>query len=165
MNEQLEQLRLSDELLAVMRNSGRYAQQLREPFITVRALLLALLDDERIGRALTDIVPRDKLLALPPSEDLRTTATRLPETGLPNGEKPAMPRYDTLAFKLPDSSNSVWLSREALAVFLEGANRVEGSYLPKHLGFGLAAEAVRSPGVLAALRVEPGRVTDALFSV
>jgi len=165
MNESLEQIPLTGELLTVMRNSGRYAQQLREPFITARALLLALLDDETIGPRLAEVVPREKLLELPPSEDPRATATRLPDTGLPAGEKPAMPRYDTLAFKLPASTSSVWLSREAFSIFMEGANRVEGPYLPKHLAYGIAAEAVRSPGVLAALRVEPGKITDAIYSL
>lgn len=165
MNDQLEQIPLTNELLAVMRNSGRYAQQLREPFITARALLLALLDDPQIGASLGEVVPRDKLMLLAPSEDLRMTATRLPDTGLPTGEKAAMPRYDTLAFKLPDSTTSVWLSREAFSIFLEGANRVDTSYLPKHLAFGIAAEAVRTPGVLAALYVEPGKVTDAIYNL
>lgn len=157
-----EQRPLSPALLSVMRNSGRYAQQLREPFITARAILLALLDDETLGPKLAELVPREKVTALPPSEDVRAAATRLPDSGLPAGEKPAMPRYDTLAFKLPDSVSSVWLSREGFAIFLEGANRAEESYLPKHLAQGLAAEAVRTPGVLAALRVEPGKVIDAL---
>ncbi len=165
MNEQLEQIPLSEELLAVMRNSGRYCQQLREPFITARALLLALLDDERIGPALSGVVPREKLLALEPVDDGRTTAGRLPESGAAGAEKPAMPRYDTLAFKLPEGTASVWLSREAFTIFVEGANRAEQTYLPKHLAFGLAAEALRTPGVLAALHVEPGRVTDALFQL
>lgn len=165
MNEKLEQIPLSEELLAVMRNSGRYSQQLREPFITARALLLALLDDDRIGPTLSGVVPRESLLQLEAVEDARTTAARLTESGTAGAEKPAMPRYDTLAFKLPEGTASVWLSREALAIFVEGANRAEQSYLPKHLAYGLAAEALRTPGVLAALRVEPGRVTDALFQL
>jgi hypothetical protein len=165
MNEQLDQVPLSPELLTVMRNSGRYAQQLREPFITARALLLALLDDDKVGPALAEVVPRDKLLELPVVDDARSTASRLPETGLLAGEKPPMPRYDTLAFKLPDSTASVWLSREAFGIFTEGANRVEGSYFPTHLAFGLASESLRTPGVLTALRIEPGRVTDALFAL
>jgi hypothetical protein len=165
MNDQLEQIPLSNELLSVIRNAGKYAGQLREPFITARALLLALLDDPAVGAPLAAVVPRDKLLALPPSEDLRTLATRLPDTGLPAGEKAAMTRYDTLAFKLPEGTGSVWLSREAFSIFLEGANRVEGAYMPKHLAFGIAAEAVRTPGVLNALYIEPGKVTDAIYNL
>lgn len=165
MNETLEQIPLSNELLSVMRNSGRYAQQLREPFITARALLLSLLDDPEIGPILADLVPREKVMALEPSDDPRMTATRLPDTGLAAGEKAAMTRYDTLAFKLPEGTQSLWLSREGFSIFIEGANRVESVYLPKHLAFGLTAEAIRTPGVLAALRVEPGKITDALFSL
>jgi len=165
MKEQLEQVPLSEELLAVMRNSGRYAQQLREPFITARALLLALLDDEHIGPALADVIPRDRLLGLAPADDVRATAARIPETSLEGTEKTAMPRYDTLAFKLPEGTASVWLSREAFTIFVEGANRAEDMYVPKHLAFGLAAEALRTPGVLTALRVEPGKVTEALFAL
>jgi hypothetical protein len=165
MNEQLEQIPLSAELLAVMRNSSRYSQQLREPFITARALLLALLDDDRIGPTLAAVIPRERLLELEPVDDARTTAARLPESGTAGSDRPAMPRYDTLAFKLPEGTASVWLSREAFTIFVEGANRAEQTYLPKHLAFGLAAEALRTPGVLAALRVEPGRVTDALFQL
>ena len=165
MNEQLEQIPLSEELLTVMRTSGRYSQQLREPFITARALLLALMDDDKIGPALAAVVPREKLLELEPVDDARTTAARLPESALAGGEKPAMPRYDTLAFKLPEGTASVWLSREAFTIFVEGANRAEESYLPKHLAFGLAAESLRTPGVLAALRIEPGKVTEALFAL
>jgi hypothetical protein len=165
MNEQLDQIPLSEDLLLVMRNSGRYAQQLREPFITARALLLALMDDQHVGPSLAEVVPREKLLELEPVDDARTTAARLPESGLAANEKQAMPRYDTLAFKLPEGTASVWLSREAFNIFVEGSNRAEESYLPKHLAFGLAAEALRTPGVLAALRVEPGKVTDALFAL
>ncbi|HTU81408.1 MAG TPA: hypothetical protein VMF61_04715 [Candidatus Acidoferrales bacterium] len=165
MNDTREQIPLSDELLDVMRAAGRYAQQLREPFVTARALLLALLDDEAIGPAIAELVPREKVTALPPSEDVRATATRLPDTGLPAGEKPALPRYDTLAFKLPEGSSSAWLSREAFSIFCEGANRAGQIYMPKHLAFGIAAEAVRSPGILVALRIEPGRLTDALVNL
>ena len=49
MSDQLEQIPLSDELLAVMRGAARYALQLREPFVTARAMLLGLLDDPKIG--------------------------------------------------------------------------------------------------------------------
>ena len=162
MSDQLGQIRLSDDLMIVMRNAARWSQQLREPFITARAILLALLEDQGVGGTLAEVVPREKLLEMAPNEDVRATAVRLPET---SGEKPPMPRYDTLAFKLPEGTASVWLSREAFAIFVEGANRAEEAYLPKHLGFGLAAEAVRSPGILAALRIEPGKVTDALFAL
>jgi hypothetical protein len=127
--------------------------------------LLALLDDPEVGPALVDLVPREKVLALPPSDDLRARANRVDEKALPRGEAALVPRYDTLAFKQIDTMKNTWLSREAYTIFVEGANRAEkGLYKPKHLGFGLAAEAIRSPGVLAALRIEPGKLTDALYA-
>ena len=58
-------------------------------------------------------------------------------------EKAALLRFNTLAFKLPESTKSVWLSREAYQVWNEGAKRVEdgAKYMPKHLAFGIAAVA------------------------
>jgi hypothetical protein len=161
----LDQIPVSDELLTVMRAAAGYALKLREPFVTSRAILLALLDDPQIGPAITDVVPREKLVELEPSGDLRNAASRLPDAGLPSGERGALPRFDTLAFKLPEGNASVWLGREAYSIFCEGANRAEGRYLPRHLAFGLASEAVRSPGILAALRVEPGKLTDAIYNM
>ncbi len=165
MSDQAEPIPLSDELLKVMRDSGAYALKLREPFITARALLLALLDDPEIGPAIADVVPRDKLMELEPSGDLRNGAARIPDSGLPAGERGALPRFDTLAFKLPEGNASVWLGREAYAIFCEGANRTDGRYLPKHLAFGLASEALRSPGILATMHVEPGKLTDAIYNI
>jgi hypothetical protein len=165
MSDQLEQIPISDELLKVMRASAGFALQLREPFITARALLLGLLEDPQIGPALAEVVPRDDLIALEPSGDLRNAAVRLPEAGLPAGERGALPRFDTLAFKLPDGHASVWLGREAYTIFCEGANRSDGRYLPRHLAFGLASEALRTPGILASLRVEPGKLTDAIYNM
>jgi len=165
MSDQGEQIPLSDELLDVMRAAAGYALKLREPFVTARALLLGLLDDPQIGPAIADVVPRKTLMSLDPSGDRRNAATRVPESGLPPGERGALPRFDTLAFKLPAGNASVWLGREAYTIFCEGANRSEGRYLPRDLAFGLAAEALRSPGILAAIRVEPGRLTGAIYAM
>ncbi len=165
MNDSLEQIPLTDEFLSVMRNAARYARELHEPFVTTRGLLLALLDDPQIGPALAEVIPREKLLALPADSDPRNAATRLGDSALPQGERGALPRFDTLAFKLPDGSASVWLGREAYALFIEGANRSEGRYRPKALALGIAADAVRNPGVLRALNVEPGKLTDAVFAL
>lgn len=165
MSDQAEQIPLSEELLKVMRDSAAYALKLREPFITARALLLALLDDPEIGPALAGVVPRDKLMELEPSGELRNGAARVPDSVLPDGERGALPRFDTLAFKLPEGNASVWLSREAYSIFSEGANRTDGRYLPKHLAFGLASEALRSPGILATMHVEPGKLTDAIYNM
>lgn len=144
---------LSDELLKTMRLAARKAMDLREPFITPRAILLALLDDPTIGPPLARVVDKEKVLNAEVEENfgvIRSIDDRV------QGEPPAMMRYDTLAFKTHDGRVSMWLSREAQQIFIEGAQRVEDRYYPKQLALGLAAQAVHSPGVLAAIRVEPG---------
>jgi hypothetical protein len=160
---ELEQIPLSDELLNVMRKAARKAIDLREPFITPRAILLALLDDPTVGPAITNVVNRDKVLSATVDENFGVV--RLIDDFLPEGEQAAMHRYDTLAFKTPDGRSSMWLNRDAYHIFTEGAQRVDERYYPKQLALGLAAEAVRAPGVLAAIRVEPGLLTDAIYKL
>ena len=164
-----EQIFLSDEVLALMRNAARLAGQLHEPFITVRTLLVALLEESALGPALAEVLPREKLEAyeLPEDAAVRLTASRVPEPNAQAGERPALLRFNTLAFKVPDGSRSVWLSREAFNVWNEGAKRVSDGekFLPKHIAFGIAADAIRSPGVLAAMHVSPGDVTDVLLKL
>jgi len=162
MSEQ-DQVPLAPELLAMMRNAAAIALRLREPFITARSILLALLDEPHAGPELRHVIAREKLEALPVPDDLRKGVTRMPESGLDDGELPSIVRFDTLGFKTPDGRTTVWLSRESFGIFGEGARRAEGTYLPKHLAFGLAAESVKSNGILAQLRVEPGAVTDAIY--
>lgn len=161
MPENTEALPLSQELLGAMRNAAAHAIALGESFITPRALLLALLDDAGIGPAIGGIVSREKLLALKGPESAEEALT--PDKREPSGEHAPLVRYDTLAFKTPEGRSSMWLCREALQIFMEGAQRADDRYLPKHLALGVAAEAVRAPGVLAALRIEPGTLIDAIY--
>ena len=169
MNENVEQIPLSSELLALMRHAVEVASTLREPFISVRAVLLALLDDASLGAALAQALPREKLegYTLPEDAGTRLTASRVPEPRLRPGERAAMLRFNTLAFKSPDGARSMWLSREAHAVWIESAKHVgEGqAYLPKHLALGIAADAIRSPGILAQLHLAPGGITEAIVKV
>lgn len=160
-----EQISLSEELITVMRAAVAHALRLKEPVVTPRSLLLALLDDEYVGAALAELLDREKLEAqrMPPT--VRLGMTRLPEFALPPGEAAALARYDTLAFKSPDGKTTLWLNRVAYSIFLEGAQRAGGRYMPKHLGFGVASEATRSPNVFSSLRVEPGKITDALLKL
>lgn len=154
-----ENLPLSDELLQTLRLAARLAIEMREPFITPRTLLLALLDEPTLGGAIAEVVSREKLLAADVENNFG--AVRVVEEFLP-GEQPAMTRYDTLAFKTPDGRTSMWLSKEALHVFLEGVKRVEDRYYPRELALGLAAEAMLTPGIFAAIRLEPGVLIDAV---
>jgi hypothetical protein len=159
----LEQVPLTPELLGVMRRAAQTAIELREQFITPRALLLALLDDPGVGPAIAGVVNRGKLLAAQTGES--TGITRLIEDPMPEGEHPAIARYDTIAFKTPDGRTSVWLSKDAYNIFIEGARRVDERYYPRQLALGLAAEAITAPGVLAAIRVEPGMLADAIYKL
>ena len=169
MADNADQILLSDEVLALMRNAAHLAGELHEPFITVRTLLLALLDEPAIGPKLAEVLPRERLDAyeLPENAGMRLTASRVPEPNMPSGERAALLRFNTLAFKVPDGSKSVWLSREAYNVWSEGARRVEEGqrFEPKHIAFGIAADAVRVPGVLAELHIAAGDVTDALLKL
>lgn len=160
----LEQIALSEELLAVMRRAAELSIENREMFLTPRSLLLALLEDPGVGPAIAGVVVREKLLALAPAEHPLDGMTRLTDDRL-DGERAALVRYDTLAFKTRNGKTSVWLNKESFHIFIEGAQRVETRYYPKELALGIAAEAVRAPGVLAAIRVEPGRLTDAIYKL
>lgn len=160
---ELEQVPLTLELLGVMRRAAKKALDLKEPFITPRAMLLALLDEPDIGQVIGGVVNRDRVLAAQVGEN--TGLTRLIEERMEDGEQPAMARYDTIAFKTPDGRTSVWLNKDAYHIFIEGAQRVEERYTPKHLALGIAAQAIHAPGVLAAIRVEPGVLADAIYKL
>lgn len=160
---ELEQVPLTSELLGVMRRAAKKAIELKEPFITPRAILLSLLDDPGIGPAIGGVVNREKVTAVQVGEN--TGMTRLIEERMENGEQPAMTRYDTIAFKTPDGRTSMWLNKDAYNIFIEGAQRVDERYYPKHLALGVAAQAIRAPGVLAAIRVEPGVLADAIYKL
>jgi hypothetical protein len=160
---EMEQVPLTAELLDVMRRAARKAIDLKEPFITPRAILLSLLDDPAVGPAIAGVVNRDKVLGVEVIES--PGMTRLIEERMENGEQPAMARYDTLAFKTPDGRSSVWLNKDAYTIFIEGAQRVDDRYYPKHLALGLAAQAIHAPGLLTAIRVEPGVLADAIYKL
>lgn len=159
---ELEQVPLSDELLSLMRKAAKNALDTHEGFITPRALLLTMLDDPVLGPNIAQVVNREKLLAV---ETATTDAVRLPDDTFEAGDLPAVARYDTISFKTPDGGSSVWLTHEAYHIFIEGARRAEDRYMPKHVALGLAAQAVHAPGVLAALRVEPGVLADAIYKL
>jgi hypothetical protein len=160
---EMEQVPITAELLDVMRRAARKAIDLKEPFITPRAILLSLLDDPGVGPAIAGVVNRDKVLGAEVSEN--PGMTRLIEDRMENGEQPAMARYDTLAFKTPDGRSSMWLNKDAYTIFVEGAQRVDDRYHPKHLALGLAAQAIHAPGLLTAIRVEPGVLADAIYKL
>ena len=169
MTDAQEQIFLSDEILALMRHAAELAATVREPFITVRTMLLALLDDSHLGPELQDVLPREKLMEYEMAADAAKAniASRVSEPQMDAGERAAMLRFNTLAFKVPSGAKSVWLSRDAFSAWNEGAKRVEegARYMPKHLAFGIAADAIRVPGMLAALHLSPGEINEAILKL
>ena len=153
---------LSDEVLALMRNAAQKAIESGAPFLSPRAILLAMLDDPFIGPTLGAAVNREKVRG---AQDSGTDALRAADDIFPDGEAVPIARYDTLAFKTPDGRANVWLNREALQIFVEGAHRAQDRYVPKDLALGVAAQAVHAPSVLSAIGVEPGVLTEAIYKL
>lgn len=151
---------LSDELLKLMRASAKKALELHEGFITPRALLLTMMDDPALGPGISSVVNRDKVLS---AETPATQASRLPDDTFEIGDQASVARFDTICFKTPDGNSSVWLTREAYDIFIEGAQRADDRYTPKHLALGFAAEARHAPGVLSAIKVDPGVLAEAIY--
>ena len=151
---------LSDELLHLMRAAAKKALELHETFITPRAMLLAMMDHPGLGPPISAVVNREKVVGAQ-TED--THAARLPDDTFEAGDQHAVERFDTIAFKTPDGKSSVWLTREAFDIFTGGAQRAQERYMPKQLALGFAAEARNAPGVLAAIKVDPGVLAEAIY--
>ena len=158
---ELEQVPISDELLAVMRNAVAKSLSLQEPFVTARALLLALAEDPSMAETLEPVLDLEQLRELA-IEDAPAPAEVPDEAS--DDETPPLRRYDTLAIKDPLGQQSLWLNREAFAVFLEGARRHEERYLPKHLAYGFVSEARRQPNILRAIGIDAAKLSEAILA-
>lgn len=158
-----EQLRLAPELLEVMRAGVAHANARAASFVAPPHLVLALLDDARIGRALSGLVVLEKVEAASAAAPSKLPeVTELPEGALPDGASAPFPRYDTLAFASTDRTRTLYLDRDAYAVFVEGAHRSVGDYRPEHLVMGFAAVANKDGEIRAMLGADPQRLTEAL---
>jgi len=136
---------LTEELLRTMRTAARKAIELREPSITPRAILLALLEDPQLGPLLANEVDKEKLLAADATDIFGTE--------------------ETLAFKTEDGRTSMWLSPDSYNIFTEGATRAEDRYYPKHLALGLAAQAMTTPSILSSIQTDPAKLTNAIYKL
>ncbi|GAC1419746.1 MAG: hypothetical protein NVSMB5_11810 [Candidatus Velthaea sp.] len=160
-----EQLELSAEILGVMRGAVSYAFHGGSDFVSPSHVLLALLDDARLGDVLGGFLEREKILA-------DTKRVKLPgvveimEAALPAGEPTPFKRYDTLAFQSSDGKRVMWLDRESFKIFIEGARRVDaGTYRPKHLALGFVVESVKDPAMQGLLGLDPAAVTSAVHEM
>lgn len=155
-----EQMVLSRELMTLMRRAVNYALSAQSDFVQAPHVLLSILDDETLGPAIAELIPRDRIEAAPPRR-------KPPEVvDDPNSPRAPFPRYRSLMFRTPDGTDGRWLDSEAYQIFLEGARRVQdGPYLPKHLAHAYVSESNSDRGLLAILGPNPAEVADAVYAL
>jgi Clp amino terminal domain, pathogenicity island component len=160
-----DQVLLSDELLAVCRAAVTYAVEYGATFVAPPHMLLALLDDNKIGDALAEGLERGRIVA----------AARQPAPGgvhevgegvMPRGEKPPFLRYDSLVFHSSDGQYQRWLNRDSFKLFNESAKRANGGrFLPRHLALGLTVVAQDDQNVRSLLGKEPETFKEIVYAL
>jgi hypothetical protein len=160
-----EQLPLASDLLTTMRVAVDYAQANGTPFVTAHHILLALLDDRFVGPSLNDALKRPDV-ELAAKEARPSHVAEIKEAFDAPADISTLKRYDTLAFRSVDGTETLWLDRTAYHVFLEGARRVErGAFGPKHLALGLLTEAIRNKELRQVLGSDPGSVSATVYAL
>ena len=158
-----EQLGLGPDLLDVLRASVTIALWHGAEFVAPPHLLLALLTDPQVGPAIDALVPRETIeRAADDAAKKLPEVVEVPETPLPDGERPPFVRYDTLAFRSQDGTRTLYLDAEAYRVFIEGARRAGEVYHAKHLVYGFTAEAVKERDLLDLFGSDPQGVASAV---
>jgi hypothetical protein len=155
-----EQLRLTPELLDVMRNGVAHAIEHAASFVTPAHLLLGLLAEPRVGAAVRGLVPDERVRLAAASGN-----ARLPAVSERAGAREPFVRLDSLAFRSPDGSRTLYLDHDAFLVFVEGAQRAAEAYEPKDLMLGFVAEALKDQEILGFLGGNPERITAAIGAV
>jgi hypothetical protein len=160
-----DQVLLSDEALAVCRAAVTFAVEYGASFVAPPHVLLALLDDPKVGGALAEVLVRGRIVA----------AARQPSAGgvhqvgegaLPRGEKPPFVRYDTLVFHSSDGQYQRWLNRDSFKLFNESVKRANGGrFLPRHLALGLSIFAQDDGNVRALLGKDPEIFKEVVFAL
>jgi hypothetical protein len=160
-----EQVLLSDDLLNVMRGAVKYATEYDAGYVGPPHLLLAILDDPKIGAALTEMLERGRIIAAA-RQPTASGVVEVPEGPLPRGERPPFQRYDTLVFQSSDGKSHRWLNQTVFKIFQEAAQRVDGGrFLPKHLAVGFVNEASSDRNILQLLGKEPQEFTKAVYAL
>lgn len=161
-----EQLRLAPDLLDVMRAGVTTAISRGAPFVAPPHLLLALLDDARIGPAIGELVTRERVeKAAEEALAKLPEVVEVPEAPIMEDEKPAFTRYDTLAFRSSNGARTMYLDRDAFQLFLEGARRADDVYRPKHLVMGFVAVSVKDIEILKMIGPDPPQLTAAVIEL
>jgi hypothetical protein len=160
-----DQVLLSDELLLVVRGAVTFAVEYGATFVAPAHILLALMDDPKVGPALGEVLERGRVVAAA----RQPTAGAVHEVGegvLPRGEKPPFTRYDTVVFQTLDGQYQRWLNREAFKLFNEAAKRANGGrFLPKHLALGFWVVAQDDRDARALFGHEPDIFKDAVYAL
>lgn len=160
-----DQVLLTDELLAVCRAAVTFAVEYGAAFVAPPHMLLALLDDAKIGQTLGDVLERGRIVA----------AARQPAPGgvhevgegvLPRGEKPPFTRYDSLVFHSSDGQYQRWLNRDSFKLFNEAAKRANGGrFLPKHLALGFTVVAQDDQNTRSLLGKDPEAFKEIVYAL
>jgi hypothetical protein len=162
----LDHLRLTPELMTVMRAAAGNAIHRGAQFIAPPDLLSALLRDPQVGPALEPLVPREHIaIAADDAEKKLPEIAEIAEGALPDGGNAPFVRYDSLAFLSPDGTRTVYLDGHAYHLFIEGARRADEVYRPKHLVLGFTAEAVKDRDLLGMFGVDPAHVANAVYDL
>ena len=160
-----DQVLLSDELLAVVRSAVTFAAEYGATFVAPAHLLLALLDDPKVGPVLGEVLERGRIVAAA----RRPSAGGVHEVGegvLPRGERAPFTRYDTVIFHSLDGQHQRWLNRDSFKMFNESAKRAGGGrFLPKHLALGFWVLAQDDRDSRSLLGQEPEKFKDAVYGL
>jgi hypothetical protein len=160
-----EQVLLSDELLTVMRGAVKYAVDYGGDFVAPSHLLLALLDDAKIGDTLREPLERGRIIAAA-RQPAPAGIVEVPEGNIPRGESPPFVRYDSLAFQSLDGQHTRWLNRDTFRLFNESGKRVDGArFLPKHLAVGFANEAANDRDIRGLLGKDPETFKNVAYAL
>jgi hypothetical protein len=160
-----EQVLLADELLNVMRGAVSYAAEYDAKFVGAPHLLLALLDDPKIGEHLGESLERGRIVAAA-RQPITSGVVEVGEGVLPRGETSPFQRYDTLVFQSTDGKHHRWLNKDVFKIFQESARRVDGGrFLPKHLAVGFVNEAGNDRNILQLLGRDPQQFTETVYGL
>ena len=160
-----DQVLLSDELLTVMRTAVTYAVDYGATFVAPSHVLLALIDDAKIGGHLADVLERGRIVAAA-RQPAPAGVHELGEGALPSGEKPPFQRYDTVVFHSSDGQYQRWLNRDTFRLFNVSARRANGGrFLPKHLALGFTVFAQDDRDVRALLGKDPEVFKDVVYAL
>ena len=163
----IEQIPISPEVLAIMRDAVARSRVRGENFISSRTLMLALAHEPSLQEHLAEVIDVERLEGLIFEPVELPGIAHVPDERLEEGEDAPFPKYDTLAFKSPDGATSMWLNGETHAVFLEGARHAADAerYLPKHLALGFVSESRRTPAVLTSIKIDAAALSKAVFEL